>query len=220
MKQTLLLFLLLISTHTFAQTIQSFAILPSNPTETDSITILADCSFSAGPCEQHSGGISINGNTIDSWSLHCLGMLTVICNHTDTFYIGTLSAGNYIFHFQLDKGYGEVACTPGIVAGPDSSYSFTVLPATQSADDYQSEQHTFSVNPNPVSDYAMIYIPPSQKNYPLKLTLMNIYGQKIIERTFFPSDEISLDMKNYTAGIYFLKIASSHSNSLIKLIKQ
>ena len=220
MKKNLLLFLLFISTHVFAQTIQSITILPPNPVETDSVFILAHCSFSSGPCTRNSGGFSINGDTINAWALHCLGMLTVICNYTDTFSVGTLSAGNYTFNFHLDEGYGELTCTPGIVAGPDSSFSFTVLPNTSGIEN-TIEKNAFTIYPNPASENLMIRFIHNLKSYRYSVTLINIYGTKIFGETITPvGNEIPVDLKNYAPGIYFLKLSTENSNSLVKIIKQ
>ncbi len=172
MKKTLLFALLFNSSCIFGQTIQSITTLPASPTETDSVYMLAHCVFTSASCDQHTDGFSITGNTIDAWALNCLGMLTTICYYTDTFSLGLLTAGNYIFNFQLDEGYGQTICTPGIVAGPDSSYSFTVSPNTFT-DENVSEKNIFSVHPNPISDYLQIRFNHQMAKYKLTVSLFD-----------------------------------------------
>lgn len=113
-----------------AQWINNIQYQPSNPTANDTITFYVALSFPSGTCDQHTQGFNINGNKIEAFALHCLGMLTYICNHTDTFKVNPLSAGAYSFHFQLDAGMLPFPCTPGIFPGPSDSVSFVVNPVT------------------------------------------------------------------------------------------
>ncbi len=109
-----------------AQWINSIQYQPSNPATNDTITFYVDLSFPSGTCDQHSQGFYINGNKIEAFALHCLGMLTYICHHTDTFKINPLPAGAYSFHFQLDAGMLPFPCTPGIFPGPSDSIALVV----------------------------------------------------------------------------------------------
>lgn len=97
--------ILLISNDINAQYIFSLSVVPSNPSTNDTVTILASCSFPSAGCDEHTQYHFVNGNSIPAGALHCLGFMTVICNHTDTFTISPLAAGNYTFNFQLDAGY-------------------------------------------------------------------------------------------------------------------
>ncbi len=113
-----------------AQWINSIQHQPSNPNANDTITFYVALSFPSGTCDQHTQGFNINGNKIEAFALHCLGMLTYICNHTDTFKINPLPAGAYSFSFQLDAGMLPFPCTPGIFPGPSDSVNFVVNPVT------------------------------------------------------------------------------------------
>ncbi len=126
---TLSIFLCLNATLS-AQWINSIQYQPSNPTASDTVTFYVALSFPSGTCDQHTQGININGNKIEAFALHCLGMLTYICNHTDTFKVNPLPAGLYSFHFQLDAGMLPSPCTPGIISGPSDSITFVVSPVT------------------------------------------------------------------------------------------
>lgn len=113
-----------------AQWINNIQYYPSNPTSADTVSVYVSLSFPSGTCDQHTQGYFINGNKIEAFALHCLGMLTYICNHTDTFKLNPLPAGAYTFRFQLDAGMLPFPCTPGIIPGPADSVSFFVTPVT------------------------------------------------------------------------------------------
>ncbi len=220
MKKNLLIILLFSSSFVFAQTIQSITTFPVNPAETDSVYILAHCVFTSASCDQHTDGFSISGNAFDAWALNCLGMLTTICYYTDTFSLGLLPAGNYVFNFQLDEGFGQTICTPGIVAGPDTSYSFTVSPST-SIDENTFRENIFSVYPNPVSDYLQIKFNQPKAKCKSTISLFTLCGTKVFEESIFSDkNEILLDIKKIKAGFYTIQLTTDDFISLQKIIKQ
>lgn len=94
----------------------------------DTLTFSVDLAFPSGTCDQHFKGYNLNGNKIEAYAIHCLGMLTYICYHTDTFKINPLPAGSYSFHFQLDAGMLPSPCSPGIIPAQFDSITFVVSP--------------------------------------------------------------------------------------------
>jgi hypothetical protein len=132
MKKTVLLTLAfaLVAWSAPAQWINSLSVFPPSPTTADSIILYADCSFPNGSCDPSLVSFNRVGNDFYGNALHCMGLLTVICDYTDTFTVGTLPAGSYGFHFQLNAGLAPAPCTPGIVPGPADSLFFTVAPVT------------------------------------------------------------------------------------------
>jgi hypothetical protein len=82
--------------------IMALSVVPANPNPEDSVSIIADVWLSSGSCwlDNHNGNISqdtlveING-TFES------GMLTVICNTSDTFKLGRLEPGNYHVTYNM-----------------------------------------------------------------------------------------------------------------------
>ncbi len=133
MKKLLLLALVFIfSFNTRAQmsgSITNISCYPANPTTNDTIYLYVDCSFGSSSCNMLTSSHSVTGNTIFASSLHCLGMLTAMCNTTDTFMILPLSVGNYIFNMTLSSGFGGPPCTAGIVADDNQLFSFSVSSA-------------------------------------------------------------------------------------------
>ncbi len=133
MKKLLLLALIFIfSFNIQAQmlgSITNISCYPANPTTNDTIYLYVDCSFGSSSCDMLTSSHSVTGNTIFASSLHCLGMLTAMCNTTDTFMILPLSVGNYIFNMTLSSGFGGPPCTAGIVADDNQLFSFSVSSA-------------------------------------------------------------------------------------------
>jgi hypothetical protein len=133
MKKLLLLALIFIfSFNIQAQmlgSITNISCYPANPTTNDTIYLYVDCSFGSSSCNMLTSSHSVTGNTIFASSLHCLGMLTAMCNTTDTFMILPLSVGNYIFNMTLSSGFGGPPCTAGIVADDNQLFSFSVSSA-------------------------------------------------------------------------------------------
>ena len=133
MKKLLLLALVFIfSFNTRAQmsgSITNISCYPANPTTNDTIYLYVDCSFGSSSCDMFTSSHSVTGNTISASSLHCLGMLTAMCNTTDTFMILPLSVGTYIFNMTLSSGFGGPPCTAGIVADDNQLFSFSVSSA-------------------------------------------------------------------------------------------
>ena len=109
--------------------ITNISCYPANPTTNDTIYLYVDCSFGSSSCDMLTSSHSVTGNTIFASSLHCLGMLTAMCNTTDTFMILPLSVGTYIFNMTLSSGFGGPPCTAGIVADDNQLFSFSVSSA-------------------------------------------------------------------------------------------
>ena len=76
-----------------AQWINNLSVSPPAPTTADSITLYAECSFPYGSCNPSLVSFNRSGNDFYGDALHCMGMLTVICDYTDTFAVGQLAAG-------------------------------------------------------------------------------------------------------------------------------
>jgi hypothetical protein len=201
---TLTNILLFVTIPAQAQWINSLTVLPSNLTPTDTITVLANCSFPAGGCSDHTKTLSIAGNSINASALHCLGVLTVICNYTDTFKIPPQPIGNYTFYFQLDAGQGPSPCTPGIVAGPSDSVSFVVSPATGLQ--IENALSNAVVVPNPSNDFILL-IGIDEAHYPLSYELFSVDGKKASKGILIDS-HTTIDLRALPLGTWQLMVTS------------
>ena len=81
--------------------ISSLTISPVNPNNTDTVYIYAELMFSSSDCECFVKTDYLSANHITASTQHCLGMLSAICNTTDTFKLNPLAVGTYIFDLTL-----------------------------------------------------------------------------------------------------------------------
>ena len=126
----LLLILLCLPMIGFGQgSIISLTVSPTYPSETDTVYIYAALSFSSSNCPLDVKSFSISGNNINASTQHCMGMLTAICNTTDTFEFNPLPSGTYIFDLTLSSGFSGPPCTAGIVPDDYDTITFYVSPS-------------------------------------------------------------------------------------------
>jgi len=204
-KQVLLIALLLTFSAQFvsSQWINSITYSPANPTPADTIRFFVDLSFSSGSCDEHTKMHQLNGNIVEAYALHCLGMLTVICNYTDTFVVEPLPAGAYRFRFHVDVGGLPSPCTPGINPGPTDSTSFTVTPVT-AVPHLNFFDNTIRLFPVPASEFIRF---SNSSGNGVILRLFSVTGKLIIERKF-NSVEDEIDISQLGEGMYFARIIS------------
>ena len=88
-----------------------FTVDPASPTTTDNVFVYVDVMFTSGGCDLDNQGSSTSGSSSTGYALHCVGMLTVICNAIDTFNLGMLPAGPHTFSMTLSSGSGGPPCT-------------------------------------------------------------------------------------------------------------
>ena len=105
----------------------SLTISPTYPTNTDTVYVYAELEFASSSCPLDMKLYSISGNNIVASTQHCLGMLTAICNTTDTFKLNPLAVGTYTFDLTLSSGFGGPPCTAGIVPDDNDVITFNVV---------------------------------------------------------------------------------------------
>ncbi|MEP7264560.1 MAG: T9SS type A sorting domain-containing protein [Bacteroidota bacterium] len=204
-----LLFLLMLFVPVRAQFINTLRVYPANPTTADSVLLLADVSFPSGTCETYMHTFSPIGSDFHAYSIHCVGPLTYICNATDTFYAGILSAGTHRFIYSVDAGFGPMPCNPGIVAGPTDTLNFIVSVATGITDPsnpihpdfYINEKYLYLKHPGKSMKTAYIY---------------NVNGQVVLQRTVKEENTISLE--GIASGIYTLMLTSGNDQSAYRFM--
>ncbi len=118
-----------LSSQSLGGTIGAFQCSPSQPTTDDTIYVFADVQFSSSGCQVDNALHSVIGNSIMASAHHCLGMLSTICNTTDTFVILPLASGTYTFDLTLTSGFGGPPCTAGIIPDDNQNFQFTVSSA-------------------------------------------------------------------------------------------
>lgn len=75
------------------------------------------------------------------------------------------------------------------------------------------------IEPNPVTDYAYIYVDPTSDNN-IKATLYNEEGQALQTfQNWHTSIAYSINMTSYPAGMYILRLETEKSSTIQKIIK-
>lgn len=110
------------------QIITSISLIPEEPTISDSLFFTVEYLFTSSDCQLDISNYSLDENNIIASTNHCLGMLTAMCNTSETFEISPLSEGTYNFIIYSSLGYGEPTCTPVIIPSDIDSISFVVNP--------------------------------------------------------------------------------------------
>lgn len=200
-KQLLFLFLLPAWQLLSAQGITSMTVVPPNPTINDNVEIHVDMWFPYGTCAG-TAYHSVNGNLITGSTVHCMGMLSMICNDVDTLAVGQLAMGTYTVIFTQSSGFGIPNCSPGFAPDDTDTITFNVGPLDVPAADPFAR---FTVSPNPSADGNLVL-----KNLPVnasqELQLYTVDGRLASTQALAPGQEtVSLDVP---AGLYLLRIRS------------
>jgi hypothetical protein len=203
--------LVLFSTIAQAQWIQTITTVPPAPTSNDTIRIVAHCVFPSGSCSEHAKFISVNGNTIDAYAIHCLGMLSVICNYTDTFIVSPLPAGNYTFRMTLEAGSLPAPCAPIGLPSSYDSLQFVVIPATGIGEFIGRDD--IKAIPNPASG-SFILSGLHTSDYPATLQLFTTEGKKALAQSVFNNDE-QIKVDNLPSGMYQLHLTSKTGENIV-----
>jgi hypothetical protein len=163
--------------------------------------------FTSGGCDVDSQGHNTLGFTTTASARHCVGMLAVICDVTDTFDLGYLQAGNHTFNFTLSSGSGGPGCSPGIVPDDTDSFNFTVTQALGIEDPAQNNQVSFY--PNPMNEMATLKINRSVDIENMRLEILDATGRVVMVKENISSNEILVENKNLEFGIYFYRLTEN-----------
>ena len=195
---------------TYCQGITNISISPPYPTENDSIIISVFQTYNSSGCPLYSKDISISNNEIVSSSLHCMGMLSALCDEVDTFHLAPLNPGIYSYVHTMTSGFGMPDCTPGVVPDDVDSISFEVI--SLSGDNLVHNSKEISIYPNPSSDIVNIDIDGYSGNFQIEL-----YDFKA--KLLLTSTNNKISIKDYPKGLYFMKITYGNMEKKIKLTK-
>ncbi len=188
-------------------TITNLTISPASPTINDTITIYADLQFSSSACNFFNSNDSIVGNSIYVTTQHCIGMLTSICDITDTFILAPLAAGNYTFELTLtsDIDFGIVPCNGGNNANDQEWLQFEVVDATSIS--HIESSKSIKVFPNPTSGKFKVEYNDLNGG---DLFIFNCLGKLCFKKRLINgSNNIYLEM---ASGVYFISIKSHDRN--------
>lgn len=200
---------ILFSANSFAQgTIVGFTIDPPAPTTTDIVKVYVDLMFTSMGCAADNQGHSTAGTTTTAYALHCVGMLSAICNTTDTFNLGMLPAGLHTFNMTLSSGMGGPPCSPGIIPDDNGNTTFTVTTATGIADWQNS--NAISIFPNPMNTTTTIKVDPSIKIKNAELKILDVMGRTVKVISSLQNNEFTFEREKLSNGIYFYQLTQEN----------
>nr|MBK9651929.1 hypothetical protein [Bacteroidota bacterium] len=210
----LTMFAMLINSDCKGQYIQSLNVWPTNPTTNDSITINAMCQFPFGGCDIKYQQQFVNGNNLYGQAMHCLGMLTVICDETDVFKFAPLPAGTYTFNFQLDATQAMPPCTPGIVPGPTDTISFVVINANS-----LPENSNLAINIFYTDNQLHLFSNTNEyNNQLLKIEVLDITGKILYDENLMLNNNAANIRTNIHNQLVIVKVSDSKGNYFAKKI--
>ena len=112
-------------------------------------------------------------------------------------------------------GYSTNTALSGSVShGAQQPYEISVVTASEEAEDISL---TFSVYPNPSSDYIRLKI----ENHETGNLIYQLFDMRgiLLEEKKIESNETTILMQNYFQGIYFLKVVKADKSVTEKLMK-
>jgi len=176
-------------------------ITPATPTVNDFISLHYDASFPSSGCALLTQNVSIIGNNIIVDAQHEQGMITVICNGSETIPIGYLPMGVYTLTLNVQ--------IPGSSTSQAMTFEvyFTVdLPEQQ----YEYQEILICSN-NSDRTYRIL-----KRNEYQEFSIYSYTGQLIKKMPF--SNKI--EMSEYPAGLYVLVFASGNEMQTLKVIAE
>lgn len=197
-----LFFLVFPSSPVLGQWIQQLSVIPAVPVSTAPVSVVASLAFPSGDCNSKvMNVIQTSPGRFEATSLHCLGMLTFICNDADTFDLGLLPPGDYRFVLKLDAGMLPAPCTPGTFNTAYDSVDFTVtVPGALS----ENESPGFSFFPNPA--VSLLNVSLKQASVGASLVIRATDG-KILKTFPVSTTTAQLDLSELAEGIYLISFS-------------
>lgn len=184
--------------------IQSMTLLPAQPMEGQSISVIVETVWPSAGCE--STGIQVNTSSLPDITvsaMHELGFLTVICNNTDTVEIGTLPVSEEISPGEFSQYrllYTANADGLPQITDTDTLF-FSVLPLSTSTAKPGNQKIITQLS----GKLFQLNTQGQPWGYPLRLIDLN---GKLVWRGELSLQNNILDFSSYPAGMYLLNYGS------------
>ena len=200
-----------------AQFIQQLRLDPVQPVDNLPVKVIADLYFPNSGCPLDSLSVSQPAsNRFVGYALHCVGLLTTICNTSDTFDLGVLPAGSYRFLLREEYGWLPSPCTAGTQPPAIDSIDFQV---TVSSGAVEFPKPAVALFPNPAPDGLFtIRIDPQPQGAVCRILDM---GGRLLQTIPVDSPTPQIDLTACANGIYLLELWQGGAPlSRMKLVKQ
>ncbi|WP_460219464.1 T9SS type A sorting domain-containing protein [Psychroserpens sp. MEBiC05023] len=178
----------------------------------------------------------ISWNLIDSngTSLYSSTGYTNGTDSNQTFTYDFIVSANECYIFEISDSFGDGLCC----ASGNGSYTLTTLEGTEirtgaeiasgettymsnttlSTDDFFSNNNV-SVFPNPTEDILHIELSNSN-NLPESYTIYNMLGQEVTKKSIHQLDDLNIQVKPFSNGMYYIKLSKGTSSITIPFVKQ
>jgi len=198
-----------------SQSIISMTTVPANPTDNDSILFLVDVQFSSSGCVPSSVTGNLVGQDFIMTGTHCPGMLTAICDYTDSIKVGPMAAGGYNFNMSILIGDGMCG-TPQVADNRIQPYIVTSTVKIE-----ESYFSNISLFPNPITNELSI-----QFENPLEqglISICDVSGRQVYSYNARQLGAlgglIKVDTEFWKSGVYFVSICRSGQFATHKILK-
>jgi len=140
---------------------------------------------------------------------------------------------NECYTFEITDTYGDGICCSrgagsytlttqeGLVISSGGNYGFGEITymanATLSVEDYFTA-NSVSVYPNPSNDILNIKL-SNTNDLPDSYTIYNVLGQIVTTKKITQVDDLSIQTKSYSEGVYYIKLNKAQHSSTIPFIK-
>lgn len=211
MKKTLLLFVLLFSIRAQAQVVNQITLLPTNPSSSDTLSVVTDFSY-FGNCSFGLVGYYyyLLDSTIHILPTYCGYGDSTWCTSVDTLKLEPYPANNYTISIEFHQGsicpFSHFDAT---IAQFDTSL---IISAPSGINTINGPDDEISIFPNPTSEKVNVLIKNRDVEF---IALYNSLG-KFIEKYSTSTFSIA----NLSSGVYWLRIFANDTFYSGKIIKK
>jgi hypothetical protein len=204
---TTLLFTCFLSLSLNAISIDSLRIIPTAPTNVDTVKVIAFTLLPNTPCNQLASSVEIIDNTIFVHSYHVMGGMNITCNSTDTIVLGVFNPGNYELHYHLINDYYQHTWDIDTIL-------FTVVEPV-GIRRIANQNSNPLVYPIPTGNIVTIHLPPSGDGYHIKL-----YSQlgREIKTVYTEKEVVTINLSAAPQGILYAVITDKFGRRWTKKI--
>lgn len=221
MKQRFILSLLLLAgflSQTQAQWIQTLEIMPATPTTADSVYLVATVQTPHSPCTLNHTEVTFEGKVIGINTCYANGMLTALCQRTDTIPLGRIEeVGSYelLFMANLTNDLSDSTCMP-----PFSSMMSSTNFMVDLANSVSETRSTFDFDLSPNPSKGVVNLSFDIKSaVEGQLLWFDQYGKKVFELpvSFGPTTNTKqINLNHLASGVYYCTFLTNTNSRITK----
>ncbi len=172
-----------------------------------------------GVCNMGSGTVEFSLIDSSFWFTNGMSVTLSDCTNSqnstfegiyfnDFFNAGNLTVNDMFFYDIIDNGNSNYTFILTSPSGDQAIYGNQILSNTAIKD------LQFAIYPNPASTHLNITAPFGKGNSEIKI--FNSRGSLLKHKNFEGEDILSLDVSNFSRGLYFLKIKNENDTVVVK----